>query len=444
MQEAPRIYNLFPLLAGPVTKWQEHLPRIAGMGFNWIYVNPFHYPGFSGSLYAIKDFSRLHPRLQGTSKKSPDDLLLAFCKAAEKHGLQVMFDLVINHTGKDALLVDERPDWYVRDHDGSVHAPRTVDPLNPNNVTIWGDLGEIDYGNTGIREAQISYWQALIKRYLAMGCRGFRCDAAYQVPMDVWRPLIGDTKANRPDCRFFAETLGCSPQETMALQGAGFDFLFNSSKWWDFREFWLFDQYNQYRHLAPTVAFPESHDTDRLINELGTGDPAEVERHYRFRYLFSALFSGSVMTTMGFEYGFNRRLHVVHTKNEEWDQQYEARPFDLTGFITEVNKIKAASPSMNSEGEQRLVHGHDGPVIGLIKFDGPSAHEARGVLFSILNPDGWHAHGMDPGQLINHDAGRFAPFRELTPNGGSGPFEPGNWTPVEPLGIRVFEGRAGG
>ena len=60
----PRIYNLFPLLAGPVPAWADHLERIAGMAFDWIYVNPFHYPGFSGSLYAVKDFYRLHPLLQ--------------------------------------------------------------------------------------------------------------------------------------------------------------------------------------------------------------------------------------------------------------------------------------------------------------------------------------------------------------------------------------------
>ena len=49
----PRIYNLFPLLAGPVPAWADHLGRIAGMSFDWIYVNPFHSPGFSGSLYAL-------------------------------------------------------------------------------------------------------------------------------------------------------------------------------------------------------------------------------------------------------------------------------------------------------------------------------------------------------------------------------------------------------
>ena len=29
----PRIYNLFPLLAGPVPRWSDHLPRIAAMGY---------------------------------------------------------------------------------------------------------------------------------------------------------------------------------------------------------------------------------------------------------------------------------------------------------------------------------------------------------------------------------------------------------------------------
>lgn len=45
MAEGPRIYNLFPLLCGSIRQWEDHLPRIAAMGFDWVYVNPFHYPG---------------------------------------------------------------------------------------------------------------------------------------------------------------------------------------------------------------------------------------------------------------------------------------------------------------------------------------------------------------------------------------------------------------
>ena len=45
----PRIYNLFPLLAGSVADWMQHLRRIAGMNFNWFFVNPFHATGKSGT-----------------------------------------------------------------------------------------------------------------------------------------------------------------------------------------------------------------------------------------------------------------------------------------------------------------------------------------------------------------------------------------------------------
>ena len=66
----PRIYNLFPLLAGSIPHWRNHLPRIAALGFDWVYVNPFHYPGFSGSLYAVKDYYRLNPIFRNGKAKS--------------------------------------------------------------------------------------------------------------------------------------------------------------------------------------------------------------------------------------------------------------------------------------------------------------------------------------------------------------------------------------
>ena len=68
MRDGLRIYNLFPILAGTVRQWSEHLPRIAAMGFNAVYINPFHYPGFSGSLYAVKDYYRLNPRFRGDER----------------------------------------------------------------------------------------------------------------------------------------------------------------------------------------------------------------------------------------------------------------------------------------------------------------------------------------------------------------------------------------
>ncbi len=60
----PRIYNLFPLLVGRVSAWTAELPRIAELGFDWVYLNPFHQAGGSRSLYAVADTDRLDERLR--------------------------------------------------------------------------------------------------------------------------------------------------------------------------------------------------------------------------------------------------------------------------------------------------------------------------------------------------------------------------------------------
>src|SRR3546814_9357753 len=77
---------LFPSLVGSTAEWKKHLPRIAGMAFDWIFLNPFHYPGFSGSLYAVKDYYALNPLFAGRSRKSADAILADFVEAAEKRG----------------------------------------------------------------------------------------------------------------------------------------------------------------------------------------------------------------------------------------------------------------------------------------------------------------------------------------------------------------------
>src|SRR3954447_21827445 len=140
MTEGLRIYNLFPTLAGSIADWTATLPRIAAMGFNWVYVNPFHYPGFSGSLYAVKDYFRLNPLFRDGAAASDDALLAGFTAAARGHGLEVMMDLVVNHTSKDSELVTQHADWFARGGNGELKSPSAIDPADASNVTVWGDL----------------------------------------------------------------------------------------------------------------------------------------------------------------------------------------------------------------------------------------------------------------------------------------------------------------
>lgn len=256
-REGLRIYNLFPTLAGTVRQWQEHLPRIAAMGFNAVYVNPFHYPGFSGSLYAVKDYYRLNPRFRGDEPADDDALLGDFTKEARAQGLRVIMDLVINHTSKDSELVTAHPGWFEHDVKGEIVSPYATDPADPKRKTVWGDLAELDY-RAPQRGQIVAYFQDLVRHYLQLGFAGFRCDAAYKVPAEVWRGLTGAAKAAAPEVVFCAETVGAPKEAVLALAGAGFDYLYNSVKWWDFKSPWLLSSMKHFAISHRRSAFPRA------------------------------------------------------------------------------------------------------------------------------------------------------------------------------------------
>ena len=113
---APRMYNLFPRLVGSIDKWDAHLIRIGNMGFNWIYVNPINYVGFSGSLYSIKDYFKLNPRFAPENTPDPGSFepLRLFIMKCHDQGIKFMMDLVINHTAIDSDLIEAHPKWFIK------------------------------------------------------------------------------------------------------------------------------------------------------------------------------------------------------------------------------------------------------------------------------------------------------------------------------------------
>jgi starch synthase (maltosyl-transferring) len=299
-------------------------------------------------------------------------------------------------------------------------------------------LAQLDYDNPRTREKLVAYWSDYIRHYLRLGVRGFRCDAAYQVPAEVWDELITTARNEVSDVLFVAETLGSTVEQVSALQPAGFDYLFNSSKWWDFKAPWLLNQYEEFRRIAPSIAFPESHDTDRLINELDNQDREQMARHYRFGYLFAAAFSSGVMIPMGFEYGFSKPLHVVHTTPEDWFTQVETSPFDITAFIAKVNAMKAACPALNCEGPQHIVSDSAQEVVALYRQTGEADENDSNL--TLVNPSPQNTARVDVSTLLSKVQQTPDVFTEVTPEQAPENFEEGEDLLLEPLAVRVFRG----
>jgi starch synthase (maltosyl-transferring) len=427
--EGMRIYNLFPLLAGPIEDWQKHLDRIAAMNFNYVFVNPLHETGSSGSLYAVKDYYRLNAAFRGQSRKSTDDLIKHFVKAAEDRGLTVMMDLVINHTATDSPLTKDKPHWYLHEKDGSIAHPYAVDPGDKKHTkTVWYDLAEIDFSNRPERQEIIDYFIEVVSYYVKLGVRAYRCDAAYKVPGAVWSRLFGAVRKIDKDVVFIAESLGALLEQVEQLHDAGFDYFKNSSKWWDFKQDWLLEQYEKFRTVAPSISFPETHDTERLVTDLakeGISEPKLVERAYRQAYVFAATFSTGVMIPIGYEYGFRKKLHVVETTPDDWEDP----AFDLTEFIGAVNKMKATHRVLNEEGPQRHIRlGKD--VACLVR----RTRDHQDWAVTLINIDRKNNMAVRLEKLDKDISGG----REVTPGKEGQALPRGDEVTLEPGEVRVF------
>jgi len=318
------------------------------------------------------DYYAFNPLLvDQESKKEPREQVRDVIKSAENLGLRVMVDLVINHCSVDSDLIKSQPEWFVWRAKGRVAHPFCDED---GKKVVWKDLAKFDHKNTRDKEGLFRFLLDVVKFLVELGFKGFRCDAAYQVPKRLWKRLISETKKMYPDVIFFAETLGCQPDQTRETASAGFDYIFNSSKWWDFNSHWLMKQYALTREIAPSIGFAESHDTVRLCQELD-GNIEGLKQ----RYLFSALFSAGVMMPMGFEFGFRKKLHVVKTRPQDW----EKTDIDLTSFLKRVNKIKAEHAIFQEEAPTEILRQGNAEVLLMWKASISTQEES----LVILNKD---------------------------------------------------------
>jgi starch synthase (maltosyl-transferring) len=393
------LYNLFPPLVGPFNCWAPHLKRAADMGFNWVFFNPVQRLGASGSLYSIADYFKFNPKfLQPESTAGEEEQFRNVIDQAHGLGVQVLIDLVINHCAIDSPLTREHPEWFVREPDGRV--ANAWCEHNRQKV-VWNDLAQIDHYHSPDPEGLYRYCLSVVEYLLDLGIDGFRCDAAYKVPRKFWKRLIQDARHRKADACFLAETLGCTADQTKETARAGFNYVFNSSKYWNLHDPWLLAQYNLLRESTRSISFPESHDTPRLAEEF-YGSVDALKQHY----LFSALFSAGVMIPIGFEFGFRKPLHVIKTSPADW----ETTNIDLCSYIAKVNGIKKNHPVFMEESSTQILNSPNPNVLLLWKGSTKRPHEA----LLILNKDSWH-HQEFYTDHFRHFVQSGAPLQDVSP-----------------------------
>ncbi|MBT3294574.1 MAG: glycogen debranching protein [Verrucomicrobia bacterium] len=312
---------------------------IGRLGFRAIHLLPVHpvpttyaRMGRFGSPFAPLDFMDVDPALAEFDRRTtPIEQYTELIDAIHARGGRLLMDIPANHTGWASHLQNEHPEWFARGKDSSFRSPGAW------GVT-WEDLSELDYA------AGRPLWEAMTEvflRWCRLGVDGFRCDAGYMVPYDVWRYITARVRDAFPDTVFFLEGLGGPRHVTdQLLDGANLN--------WAYSE--LFQSYDPSQvetevmgaarmagERGLMVHFCETHDNTRLA--------AVSPTYARVRTALAALSSceGAFGITAGVEWFATERIDVHGAPSLNWgasDHQVDA--------IARLNRLLATHPAFGA------------------------------------------------------------------------------------------------
>lgn len=315
----------------------EHLPRLAALGFDWIWLMGIwtmgpkgvvmsrkYAPDFEGSPYAIAAYD-VDPLLGGQAA------LQTFVTRAHALGIKVMADFVPNHLALDTPLIDADPAMVIHSNPAVRREYATDYYDHPQGRLAhgkdpyfegWNDTVQLDYAYPPLRAHQVAQLQ-----HIATLVDGVRCDMAMLVlrehvkknwfsgvdqasfdaayPREFWGEAVTAVRADRPDFVFMAEVYWDNEPR---LQELGFDYTYNKK---------LYDQLAHHapsaeiaaqiahwprRYLERSVHFLENHDEERAAHRFG--------RRTRPSAILSYAIPGAVFIHQGQMEGFTEKLPV--------------------------------------------------------------------------------------------------------------------------------------
>ncbi len=300
---------------GTLNAFTAHLPRLKEMGVDVLWLMPIfpisekNRKGSLGSYYAVSDFTKVNPNF-GTM-----DDFKTLLQQAHDLGMKIILDWVPNHTGWDHVWIKNHPEYYTQNDKGEI-----IDPVNPETGESWGwsDVADLNYDNSGLRQAMISDMLFWIND---IGIDGFRCDVAGEVPTDFWQEATAQLRSAKPDIFMLAEAEKpeLRNQELFVMDYSwSFHHLMNDiaqgKKNANDIDLWLKEDREKYEH-GYHMQFITNHDEN-------SWNGTEFERMGEATDAMAVLaftFEGMPLIYSGQESGFNRRLKFFEKDQIDWD-----------------------------------------------------------------------------------------------------------------------------
>ncbi|HZZ04432.1 maltotransferase domain-containing protein, partial [Paraburkholderia sp.] len=430
---APRIYFFHSLLVGPLDAWPAQFAHAAGLGFDHALIGGIFEPGRAGHGQVVGNHGRLHPVFE--TRQPAAEAIRTLAHAARTHGLTLLVDLVIDRMAADGALYAEHTGWF---HSFESDEAR----LDPRHVHRADNVAYANFNDANSSAALVDWWTQQLLALADAGIGGFRFDSPHRVPAAVWRQLGDAVRARHPEVRFLAATPGLARSDLLGLEGAGFDSVFSSVRWWNFRASWMVEEHAALARIAAPIAFPEAPYGTRLAADLSDAhDAAVVERAYR-RALFASASTGTGwMMPMGFEYGITEPMSQTRGDASQFALACQAKRFDLSERISHANKLVRNTKTLHANGELRPLSGPGAPAAVLLRADTPDLRAAGEAVLIAINPELGAPVRLDPARFLTGVPGNFTRFVPLDAPGNAAPATLAPFT-LAPGAVRLFRALA--
>ena len=411
----PRSWGKTPGRHGSLRELAEHLPYVAGMGFDVLYLPPIHPIGRSyrkgrnnavsaqpedpGSPWAIGNESGGHKSISPELGTMDDFEALVY--RAGQLGLEVALDIAFQ-CSPDHPYVHEHPQWFKWRPDNTIqyaeNPPKKYEDIYPLNFdcddwpALWQELRSI-----------FLFW-------LAHGVRIFRVDNPHTKPFSFWRWVIAEVKKQAPHVIFLAEAF-TRPKIMYRLAKLGFTQSYTYFTWRNTKH--ELAAYFQELAAEPVVDFFRPNlwpNTPDILHEYlqHGGRPA-----FSARLILAA--------TLGSNYGiYGPAFELMeaeprHQGSEEYlhSEKYEVRawnlgdPSSLRRLITDLNSIRREQPALQRFRGLRF---HETSNERILCYSKSLDDGSRPVLCVVNLDPVWRQSALldfSPGQLSPQLAGPY-------------------------------------
>lgn len=188
-------------LAGITAK----LPYLQSLGISVLYLNPI-FDAYSNHKYDTADYKTIDPMF------GSEEDFVTLCETAESLGIRVILDGVFSHTGADSIYFNKYGTY--GEHSGAYRDPAspyrswyqfTDDAQSYNSWWGCSNLPNVNELEPSYLDYMLRDEDAVVKRWLRKGAKGWRLDVADELPEAFLSLLRENVKETDPDAVIIGE-----------------------------------------------------------------------------------------------------------------------------------------------------------------------------------------------------------------------------------------------